>query len=297
MHRFSVAPITTALFFALCLSACTVQPIQPVAIEPVVLVPQFAEFDPAGFGNSTVIDNEWSPMQPGMQWVYEGETLQDGESVPHRLEFTVTDLTKEIAGVQTVVAWVVDISAEEIVESELAFYAQDDEGTLWYLGEYPEEYENGELVAAKPWIAGIEYAKAGVKMVKEPQLDTPIYFQGWGPAVDWTDYGIVAQIGAETCVPVDCYKDVLVVDESSLGEPGAAQQKFYAQGVGNVRVEWTGEDESKETLDLIEFTQLSPEALAEITAAAVEQEARAYEQSPDVYAQTQPAVQAPNTTQ
>lgn len=250
--------------------------------------PEFAEMDPANFTNSTVIDNEWMPTLPGMHWAYEGETIEDGESVPHRIEFTVTDLTKEIDGVKTVVAWVVDISDGEVVESELSFYAQDDDGAVWYFGEYPEEYEEGELIAAPTWISGQAEAKAGVKMVKEPTLDTPVYYQGWGPAVEWSDFGIVARMGEEVCVAVDCYTDVLVINESSLGEPDAFQQKFYARGVGNISVEWTGEDASKETLEMVIFEDLDADAMAEIHQLAMEQEARAYENSPDVYGQTAP---------
>lgn len=256
------------------------------AIEPL-----FADFDPANFTNSTTIDNEWSPFVPGMHWVYEGETIEDGEMIPHRIEFTVTDLVKEINGIKTVVAWVVDISEEEIVESELSFYAQDDVGAVWYFGEYPEEYEEGEFVAAPTWIAGIADAQAGVKMIKEPTLDTPIYFQGWGPDVEWSDFGVISRVEDEICVPVDCYQEVLVIDESSLGEVGAFQQKYYARGVGNIYVTWTGEDASKETLDMVEFTQLDPEAMAEINAMALEQEARAYERSADVYGLTAPIEQ------
>lgn len=259
--------------------------------EEAAIEPLFADFDPANFTNSTTIDNEWSPFIPGMHWVYEGETVEDGESIPHRIEFTVTDLTKEINGVQTVVAWVIDISEDEVVESELSFYAQDDDGAVWYFGEYPEEYEEGELVDAPAWIAGIEEAQPGVKMVKDPQPDTPIYFQGWAPAVEWSDFGIVARFEDEVCVPVDCYQEVLVIDESSLEEVGAFQQKFYARGVGNMHVEWTGEDASKETLDLVEFTQLDADAMAEVNALALEQEARAYEYSPDVYGLTAPIAQ------
>ena len=99
--------------------------------------------------------------------------------------------------------------------------------SVWYFGEYPEEYENGQFVAAPTWLAGIEEARAGVKMVKNPQRETPIYFQGWAPAVEWSDFGIVASMIYEICVPVDCYQDVLIIDESSLEEVevSAFQQK------------------------------------------------------------------------
>ncbi|MBI5566039.1 MAG: hypothetical protein HY870_14180 [Chloroflexi bacterium] len=250
---------------------------------------KFADFDPGNFDRSTNIDNEWSPMKPGMQWVLAGTTIEEGNSIPRRIEFTVTDLTKEIAGVQTIVAWIVDYRDDEVAEKEIAFYAQDKDRTLWYLGEYPEVYENGEFVEARPWIHGLEDARAGIKMTIDPQPGTPDYYQGWGPAVDWSDFGHVDQIGQEVCVPVDCYKDVLVFAESSLGEVDAFQLKYYARGVGNIRVGWRGADATKEDLEMTEFTQLDAKALAEIRAEALALEKHAYEISTDVYAQTLPA--------
>jgi hypothetical protein len=247
--------------------------------------PEFEDFDPNNFDRSTNIDNEWLPLQPGTQWVYEGVTVEDSESIPHRIVFTVTDLTKEIAGVSTVVAWIVDYSDGQVVEKEIAFYAQDNDGNVWYLGEYPEEYEGGEFVDAPSWIAGLEDAKAGIKMRAEPQMGTPSYFQGWAPAVEWTDYGQVDQMGQETCVAADCYQDVLVIAESSLEEEDAYQLKYYAPGVGNVRVGWRGADATQEELELVELVELSPEVRAE----ALALEGHAYEVSQDVYGQTSPA--------
>ncbi len=275
-------PVTTA-------SEASSEEAMEATIDSESIEKVFEDFDPNNFESSTNIDNEWLPLQPGTQWVFEGVSIEDGESIPHRIEFIVTDLTKEIEGVRTVVAWIVDYSDDELVEAEIAFYAQDNDGNVWYLGEYPAEYEDGEFVDAPTWIAGLEDAKAGIKMKAEPHLGTPGYFQGWGPAVEWTDYGQVDQMGQETCVPVDCYQDVLVIAESSLDEPGIFQLKYYAPGVGNIRVGWRGEGESQEELELVDYGQLDPEALAEVRAAALELEKHAYEISPDVYGQTPPA--------
>jgi len=253
------------------------------------MVAEFREMDPANFSNSTTIDNQWMPMQPGTRWVLEGNAVDDeGNPLIRRIDFTITDLTKEIGGVQTVVAWIVDYNDGEVVEKEVAFYAQDNDGTVWYFGEHPEEYENGEFVKASPWLHGIADARAGVKMVKDPQPGVPKYFQGWGPAVEWNDYSTIEQLGQESCVPVDCYTDVLVIAESSLGEVDAFQLKSYAPGVGEVQVGWRGEDATQEDLALIEYVQLSPEELAEIHDMALELEQHAYEVSSDVYGQTTP---------
>jgi hypothetical protein len=59
--------------------------------------------------------------------------------------------------------------------------------------------------------------------------------------------------------------------------------------VGHVRVGWKGNDPSKEILKLVDFGQLSPAALAEARAKALEQEKRAYRISKDVYAHTAPS--------
>jgi hypothetical protein len=105
----------------------------------------------------------------------------------------------------------------------------------------------------------------------------------------------VDQTGQQTCVPVDCYEDVLVIAETSQAEPDAQQLKYFGRGVGNVRVGWRGEGEkTKETLELVELVQLDPEALAEVRAQALKLEQSAYENSPDVYGQTPPAEQMAN---
>ena len=69
-------------------------------------VPRFAEFDAAKFSNGADITNRWLPLQPGAggsRW-----SNHRGGRIPHRITFTVTNLTKMIDGVETVVAYVED---------------------------------------------------------------------------------------------------------------------------------------------------------------------------------------------
>ncbi|MDX1414248.1 MAG: hypothetical protein R3293_08650 [Candidatus Promineifilaceae bacterium] len=248
----------------------------------------FEEFSPDNFDRSTHIDNEWLPMKPGTHWIFEGSTVEDGERIPHRIEFTVTDLTKEIAGVNTIVAFVQDFAADELVESEIAFYAQDMKGNVWYFGEYPEEYEDGEVVDAPAWIAGEEGALPGVKMWAQPRLGIDSYAQGWAPEVEWSDRGQIYRMQQQICTPAYCGGDVLIIDEFSQEEPDAFQQKYYAPGIGNVAVGWRGDDASQEELQLVEFTQLETAELSEFNDLALALEDNAYENS-EVYAVTAPA--------
>jgi hypothetical protein len=248
-----------------------------------------AGFDAGRFGRaSSQVDNEWLPLKPGTRFVYEGTTIEDdGTAVPHRVVINVTDLTKVIGGVRAVVTWDLDYSDGELVEAELAFFAQDSTGTVWRMGEYPEEYEEGKFVAAPAWIHGLEDAAAGIMMHGTPAVGTPSYAEGWAPAVGWTDRGQVDQMGHKTCVPVACYEDVLVIAETSQSEPDAHQLKYYARGVGNVRVGWRGAGEkTKESLELVRIERLDATALAAVRTKALEMEQGAYRRSTKVYART-----------
>ena len=250
------------------------------------------DFNPKSFdGRSTKIDNEWFPLKPGTRLVYTGTTIEDdGKPMPRRLVSIVTDLTKVIDGVRTVVVWDVDYKDGRLAETEIAFFAQDNDGNVWLLGEYPEEWEAGKFVKAPAWLHGREDARAGIAMKAKPVVGAPSYAQGWGPAVKWTDRATVDQMGQKTCVRNGCYDDVLVIAETSREEPDAQQLKYYARGVGNVRVGWRGKGEKlKETLELVEVVQLDPKALAEARAKASDLDKRAYKISKKVYANTPPA--------
>jgi hypothetical protein len=249
------------------------------------------DFERAQFDDPTHIDNRWLPLAPGTQYVLEGSAIVDEEGrQPRRVVTTVTDLTKVIDGVRTLVIWERDFTSGKLSEPELAFFAQDNAGNVWLVGEYPEEYEDGKFDKAPAWISGQKGARAGVSMPAEPRQGVPDYAQGFAPPpVDFDDRARAYKTDQQTCTPVDCYENVLVTEEFNPSEPGAFQLKYYAPGVGNVRVGWRGEkEEEKETLELVELNHLSPEAMGKVRREAMEMDRRAYERS-EVYRETPPA--------
>jgi len=265
---------------------------QPAATTTTTIAKKEAtekDFDRNNFDRSTDVDNQWFPLKPGKQLIYDGETKVEGERERHRVVFTVTDLTKVVDGVRNVVVWDRDYNAGKLVETELAFFAQDNDGNVWHLGQYPEEYENGKLVAAPAWIVGREGARPGISMRAAPRVGTSSYSQGFGPKVNWTDRARVSKTGQRTCVSAGCYDGVLMIDENTRDEPDAHQLKYYARGVGNVRVGWAGRDEEQETLVLVKVVQLSPKELAEVRREALKLEKRAYAIRKNVYGHTPPA--------
>jgi hypothetical protein len=287
MRRRCISCVTCALLCVLMASACGED--NPEASREKGVSAK--DFDPARFDHPTEIDNEWFPLKPGTQFVYQGSSIVDEGREPHRVVFTVTDLTKVVNGVRTLVAWDRDYAGGELLETELAFFAQDNDGNVWHLGQYPEEYERGKLVDAPAWIAGLKGARAGISVKVEPQPGAPSYPQGYAPPpLNWIDRARVYKTGQDTCVPAGCYEDVLVTEEFERTKPGAFQLKYYAPEVGNVRVGWRGpKEEEKERLVLADLVQLDQEALAKVREQVLGLEKNAYRVSKGVYGKTPPA--------
>ena len=247
-------------------------------------------FDDDNFSHPTRIDNPWLPLIPGMQFTLSGRSNSSNRRRPHQVVLTVTDLTKVIDGVRTVVLWDRDFQEGRLTESELAFDAEDDAGNVWNLGEYPEQYAAGVFQGApSTWIAGVAGARAGIQMLARPRVSAGGYLQGQSPRIDFLDCGRVFQTGQRACTPQRCYRNVLVTDETSpLSSDGAHQHKFYAPGVGNIKITALNDPEG-ETLELTQITHLSAAGLAGTRASALKLDQRGYRVSA-VYRTTAPAV-------
>ena len=160
-------------------------------------------FNRHNFAHSTIINNRRLPLKPGTLFTFQGQANRGGGLLPHRVETVVTDLTKVIHGVRTRVLVEQDMNAGQMEEAELAFFAQDNTGNVWLVGEYPEEYENGKFDKAPAWISGQKGARAGIAMPAEPQKGAPDYAQGFAPPpVEFTDRARGYKMGQKTCTPV-----------------------------------------------------------------------------------------------
>jgi hypothetical protein len=252
-------------------------------------------FDPAEFENPTLIDNRFLPMTPGTRLVLEGRANRTGELLPHTVTFTVTDLIKVIDRVPTRVVWDVDENEGEVVEAELAFFAQDDAGNVWNLGEYPEEYEDGFFLGApSTWIAGLADAEAGIHMLDFRDVGLT-YLQGYAPEIDFLDCAEVVAEDVRECdipaAPGGCFENgVLTHERSPLDPEGGIQTKYHAPEVGIAKV-GALDDPEGETLVLRESVSLDQQSLAAAREEALKLDRRGYRVSA-VYCQTEPI--APN---
>jgi hypothetical protein len=214
-------------------------PSLPQGDEPV-------ELDPADFTGP--IDNPYWPMAVGSRWVY-NETDGDGTEVV--VEVTVTDETKKILGIDAAVVHDVVTEDGEVKEDTLDWYAQDDDGNIWYLGEETKEYEGGEVVSTEgSWEAGVDGAQPGVIMPADPVVGL-VYRQEYleGEAEDSAE---VLSLDEHVEVPFGTFDNVLQTKDYTPLEPGLVEHKFYAQGVGPVLAEIVSGGSGRE--ELVEFT-------------------------------------------
>ncbi|RAM35557.1 hypothetical protein DBZ45_20260 [Arthrobacter globiformis] len=254
-------------------------------------------FDQSQFQSSPNVDNKWFPLKPGMQYTTTGDVKSAEGTIKRTVIHSVTGLTKVIDGVKTQVLWDRDYADGELVESELAFFAQTESGDVWLFGEYPEEYEGGKFTGAPAtFIHSLDEAQAGIAMQADPQLNLPSYVQAHAPKVDFLDCGQIIKQNDHVCVATGCYDDVLVIDERNPLEPAVGhQRKFYSAGTGLVKVTAVG-GKDQETLDLVKIEQLTDAKLKEINQEALKLDQHAYQVSKSVYAKTDKAEVATGTS-
>jgi len=219
---------------------------EPTAAVTPVPLPQGSEaieLDPALFAG-VAIDNPYWPLARGSHWVYSED---DGEGNVNRVQVTVLDETREIAGIQaTVVHDVVSLDGE-ILEDTFDWYAQDTFGNVWYMGEDTKELENGKVTSTEgSWQAGVDGAQAGVIMPAEPQVGMA-YRQEWytGHAEDTAE---VVSLDESVTVPAGTYTNLLKTREHTALEPDVVEEKLYAKGVGEVAANQTAGGTSIEKL-------------------------------------------------
>jgi hypothetical protein len=194
----------------------------PQGNEPVNLSPAYF---------TTTIDNRWWPMVPGTRWRYR-ET--DREGAKQSVVVTVTNETKRIAN--GVTARVVRDTVSEdgkIIEDTFDWYAQDDAGNVWYLGEDTAEFEDGKVTTrAGSFEAGVDGALPGIIMPAEPQPGLTYrqeYYEG-----EAEDNGEVLSLEEMAEVPFGSFDKALLTKDTVAIEPGVLEYKLYAPDVGPV---------------------------------------------------------------
>ena len=189
------------------------------------------ELDPADF--SADIDNRYWPMESGTRWTYR-EIDEEGTVV--EVVVTATSETKEIAnGVTARVVRDTVTEDGQVIEDTFDWYAQDSDGTIWYLGENTAEFEDGKVATREgSFEAGVDGALPGVIMPGDPEVGMAYrqeYYKG-----EAEDNGEILSLEEMAEVPSGKYDDVLLTKDTITIEPDVLEYKLYAPGIGPVLV-------------------------------------------------------------
>jgi hypothetical protein len=186
-------------------------------------------FDPAHF--TQPVDNPYFPLTPGLLTRLRGS---DGDE-RFVEKVRVTHRTVVIAGVRAVVVRdVVRRPDGTLAEATDDWYADDDLGNVWYLGEDTATYdEHGHLEdRAGSWTAGVDGAQPGIIMPADAQPSTASRME-FSKGVAEDQAWVVQRLGRVT-TPGGRFTDIVRTLEWSRLEPRVISQKFYAAGLGIV---------------------------------------------------------------
>lgn len=189
------------------------------------------------FSDPTAIDNPLFPIAELTQVVQLGE--EAGETL--RTEATLLSDTKTIAydgqQVETLVQQYVAYLDGRILEVALDFYAQADDGAVWYLGENVFNYEDGVVVDTEgTWLAGRD-GPAGMIMPADPQVGDAYRPENIPGFV--FEETTVQEVGVTVDGPRGPVDGAIVVEEILMD--GSREEKVYAPGYGEFQAKTTDE--------------------------------------------------------
>jgi len=183
--------------------------------------------DPANF--VAIVDNSYFPLPVGRTLVYTG--VKDGQTQTDTV--TVTDQKKVILGITATVVSDIATHNGAVLERTFDYYAQDRQGTVWYLGEDTIAFlPNGKTDTSGSFLAGVDGAQPGIIMEANPQIPDAYRQECYAGQAEDTAW-VVATDGSVT-VPYGKVRNVLTTLESTRLEPGGYDEKIYAPGIGIV---------------------------------------------------------------
>ena len=165
-----------------------------------------------------------------MSWTYQAVN-ENGDQETTSVE-VLTD-TRSVMGVATTVVHDLVKVGGKTAEDTHDWYAQDDDGNVWYFGEDTTAYDSdGSTSKEGSWEAGVHGALPGIVMAATPEVTGKGYRQEFLPG-SAEDMAIVVATGGDQQVgAADMYNHVVVTQEWSPLEPDVVEQKSYAPGIG-----------------------------------------------------------------
>ncbi len=210
--------------------------------------PYIMDIDPENFTGECAAGNPYYPLIVGAVTTFVNEE-DEGETIV----VTVTDETREIAGIETIVVrdtvyeGLPDVDGNPVgdrIEDTDDYYAIANNCDIWYLGEVSQNFEEGYLDNLDgSFIAGVDGAQAGIIMLGNPNVGD-VYRQEFALG-DAEDAAEVLSLGTDIydedgeLVEFDnpafnCEGMCLLTEDFIANEPDGTEFKYFKVGVGFV---------------------------------------------------------------
>lgn len=224
-----------ALIACACAASASDEPIQP-------------RFDLDNFHSPLRIDNPWWPLKPGTRAVlheFEDEECKTNDVIVTRR--AKRDFHGKYAGLAARVVidrvWsdpTCEGKRKLLLEDTVDWFAQDDRGNVWYVGERTVEYEYDDAGrrigsdTAGSWEAGRDGAKAGLVMLAHP-FEGFFYRQEFLEGVA-EDQARIVNVGVRASTQLGRFHDCVRTRDTTPLSPGDVEYKIYCVNVGLVKV-------------------------------------------------------------
>ena len=185
------------------------------------------------FSHPREITNPYLPLTSLKQDILEGK---EG-SKELRIERTMKpDIRKTFkVGKQTIEVLVMEdreFEGGKLAEITLDYFAQADDGTVYYLGEDVDEYKDGKVVGhSGAWLYGKQTKIPGLLMPGNPTVGDK--FRSEDVPKITTEDNEVLSLSETVTMPAGTYQNCLKIKE--VLSDGGIEYKYYAKGVGCVR--------------------------------------------------------------
>ncbi|MCA9828142.1 MAG: hypothetical protein KC444_07120 [Nitrosopumilus sp.] len=194
-----------------------------------------SSFNPCNFTEN--IDNQYFPISK-----YEGKTLRfagtmsdGGDIIEIAEEWQVLDQAVEIDDVLTVPVIVTEYEDGKIIEIATDFYAQGNNGVVYFFGEYSTDYEDGQAIGHEgSWLVGDDTPLPGIMMPSNPGLGVGFSYTVEDVPGLVHEKSIVKNLHMPIKVKFGAYSDALSVRLYDFND-GNYGTNYFAPGVGLVK--------------------------------------------------------------
>ncbi len=207
----------------------------------------------ATFSEPTRIDNPFYGPAEGSTYVYMGGEV--GMAPTEEIRIDRRPSTKVVRGVTCMIQHDVVTVDGILLEDTDDWIAQDDNGNLWYFGEFVKNYdEQGNFLDNDgSFEAGVDDALPGYWMPANPMVGMEYYQEYYlGEAEDQAE---VLSLSETVTIGLGTYPDCLVTRDINPFENNVYELKYFAPGVGLIKEEKFEDNVMVEVVELIQIQE------------------------------------------